>query len=197
MHDNEAKFTLKDSFSIKTQKDFEQIFHKLYGELCSYANMFLNDLEAGEEIVQELFVKLWENRENVSITSSVRSYLLRSVRNSCLNFIKHQKVEENYKQYNEELRNNSSISVDEELEGSELEIKIREAIDQLPPERKKIFIMSRFEGLKYREIAEKSGISIKTVENQMGKAIKYLRKELADYTTLIILFSTLFISETY
>jgi len=157
--------------------------------------MFLKDLEAAEEVVQELFVKLWENKDTTEITSSIRSYMLRSVRNSCLNFIKHQKVEENYKLYNEELRNESSLTVDEELEGSELEKKIREVIDQLPPERKKIFIMSRFEGLKYREIADKSGISIKTVENQMGKAIKFLREELAEYTTLIVLISTLLIRE--
>jgi RNA polymerase sigma-70 factor (ECF subfamily) len=183
------------SLSIQSQKEFEQIFHSLYGELCSYANMFLKDLEAGEEIVQELFVKLWENRESVDIKSSVRSYLLRAVRNSCLNFLKHQKVEESYKQYNEEIRNESSFALDEEYVGSELELKIREVIDQLPPERKKIFLMSRFEGLKYREIADKSGISIKTVENQMGKAIKFLREELAEYTTLLILFSILLISD--
>lgn len=188
---------MNKSLSIQSQKEFEQIFHSLYGELCSYANMFLKDLEAGEEIVQELFVKLWENRESVDIKSSVRSYLLRAVRNSCLNFLKHQKVEESYKQYNEEIRNESSFALDEEYVGSELELKIREVIDQLPPERKKIFLMSRFEGLKYREIADKSGISIKTVENQMGKAIKFLREELAEYTTLLILISTLFISEMY
>ncbi len=150
--------------------------------------MFLNDLDAAEEIVQDLFVKFWENRNNIKISSSVRSYLFRSVRNSCLNFLKHLKIEETYKQYNEEQRESGVISAEDEFEGSELEIKIRKAIDQLPPARKKVFIMSRFEGLKYREIAEKSGISIKTVENQMGKAIKFLRQELADYTNFIILF---------
>lgn len=152
--------------------------------------MFLNDLDAGEEIVQDLFVKFWENRNSINITSSVRSYLFSSVRNSCLNFIKHRKIEESYKQYNEEQRESGAVSAEDELEGSELEIQIRKAIDQLPPKRKKVFIMSRFEGLKYREIAEKSGISIKTVENQMGKAIKFLRQELADYTTFITLLGT-------
>ena len=150
--------------------------------------MFLNDLDAAEEVVQNLFVKFWENRAVTKITSSVRSYLFRSVRNSCLNFIKHMKIEETYKQYNEEQRKSGTISAEDEFEGSELEMHIRKAIDQLPPERKKVFIMSRFEGLKYREIAEKSGISIKTVENQMGKAIKFLRHELSDYTNFIILF---------
>lgn len=119
--------------------------------------------------------------------------MFRSVRNSCLNFIKHQKIEETYKAYNEEDRTSGSLSVDDEFVGSELEIKIREAIDRLPPERRKVFIMSRFEGLKYKEIADKQGISVKTVENQMGKALKFLRKELSDYTNLItILFIQIF-----
>jgi len=125
--------------------------------------MFLKDLDAAEEIVQDLFVKFWENRETIKISSSVRSYLFTSVRNSCLNFIKHLKIEENYKKYNESERESGSVTVDEEFEASELEKQIRKAIDQLPPERKKVFIMSRFEGLKYREIAEKSGLSINDV----------------------------------
>ncbi len=157
--------------------------------------MFLKDLDAAEEIVQDLFVKFWENRATIKISSSVRSYLFTSVRNSCLNFIKHLKIEESYKQYNEIERESGSITVDEEFEGSELEKQIRKAIDQLPPERKKVFIMSRFEGLKYREIAEKSGISIKTVENQMGKAIKFLRQELVEYTTIIAIVFANFFSE--
>ncbi len=155
--------------------------------------MFLKDLDTAEEIVQDLFVKFWENRVSIKISSSVRSYLFTSVRNGCLNFIKHLKIEESYKKYNELERESGSLTVDEEFEGSELEKQIRKAIDQLPPERKKVFIMSRFEGLKYREIAEKSGKSIKTIENQMGKAIKFLRQELADYTTIIsIVFANFF-----
>ena len=186
----ETKANIKN---IHTQKDFESLFNSHYSELCSYANMFLKDLDAAEEIVQDLFVKFWENRESIKIASSVRSYLFTSVRNSCLNFIKHLKIEESYKKHNELERESGSVTVDEEFEGSELEMQIRKAIDKLPPERKKVFIMSRFEGLKYREIAEKSGISIKTVENQMGKAIKFLRHELADYTTIIsIVFANFF-----
>ncbi len=182
--------------NINTQEGFEHLFHSRYAELCSYANVFLNDLDAAEEIVQDLFVKFWENRENINISSSVRSYLFRSVRNSCLNFIKHKKIEETYKQYNEEQRESGTVSVDDEFEGSELEIQIRKAIDQLPPKRKEVFIMSRFEGLKYKEIAEKSGISVKTVENQMGKAIKFLRQKLADYTAFLILMLIKLFSDT-
>ena len=179
--------------SINSQNDFENLFNSNYADLCSYANMFLKDLDAAEEIVQDLFVKFWENKDSIKITSSVKSYLFSSVRNSCFNFIKHLKIEERYKEHNEEERESGSITVDDEFEGSELEKQIRKAIDQLPPERKKVFIMSRFDGLKYREIAEKSGISIKTVENQMGKAIKFLKQELADYTTFIsLLFIKLF-----
>lgn len=180
---------------LKTREGFEKIFHDHYNELCSYAKMFLNDLDAGEEIVQEIFVKFWENKENIHIKSSPRSYLYRSVRNSCLNFLKHQKIEEEYKHHNEYEREFNLFSVDDEYEGSELEVKIRNAIEQLPPERKKVFLLSRFEGLKYKEIAEKQGISIKTVENQMGKAIKFLKQELSDYTMFINLLILLIYSD--
>jgi RNA polymerase sigma-70 factor (ECF subfamily) len=135
--------------------------------------------------VQDLFVKYWLNRAKICISSSHRSYLFKSVRNSCLNFIKHRGIEENYRQYNNEEIEKGTFSLDEEFEGIELESKIRNAIDRLPPERKKVFIMCRFEGLKYMEIAEKSGISVKTVENQMGKAMKFLKEELAEYFPLI------------
>ena len=189
---SETKANIK---SIATPQDFEGLFNTHYSELCSYANMFLKDLDAAEEIVQDLFVKFWETKETIKISSSIRSYLFTSVRNSCFNFLKHLKIEERYKEHNEEERESGSISVDDEYEGSELEIQIRRAIDQLPPERKKVFMMSRFEGLKYREIAEKSGISIKTVENQMGKAIKFLRQELAEYTTVISIVFANFFSE--
>ncbi len=149
--------------------------------------MFLKNLEASEEVVQETFVKLWENRKTLNITSSLKSYLFRAVRNSSLNVIKHEKIKDKYKSYNEYEIKNHSASLDEEIDASELEIKIRKSIDLLPSERKKAFIMSRYEGLKYKEIAEKLNISKKTVENQIGKALKFLKSELAEYMTIIVL----------
>ncbi|NOU61898.1 RNA polymerase sigma-70 factor [Marinifilum sp. JC070] len=171
-----------------SREDFENLFNDHYSRLCAYAYNFLKEQEGSEEIVQEVFFKLWINRSEIQINSSMESYLYRSVRNASLNLIKHISIREKYKEYNKE-----AIEYDEQIDkdpmnASELELKIRASIDKLPEQRKKIFILSRYEQLKYKEIAEQLGISVKTVENQMGKALKFLREELADYLPLIVLF---------
>jgi len=143
---------------------------------------------ASEEVVQEVMFKIWVNRESLDIKTSMQSYLFRAVRNGCLNVLKHVDIREEFKAYNEAIRNEPQRSQEEEVIISELELKIRQAIDQLPMERKKVFILSRYEGLSYSEIANELGISVKTVENQVGKALKFLREELADYLPWLILF---------
>lgn len=171
-----------------SREDFESLFNDHYSRLCAYAYNFLKEQDASEEIVQEVFFKLWIKRKDIVIESSMESYLYRAVRNASLNLIKHINIREKYKEYNqEEIEYDEQIDRDP-LNASELELKIRASIDLLPEQRKKIFILSRYEQLKYREIAEHLGISVKTVENQMGKALKFLREELADYLPLIVLF---------
>lgn len=156
--------------------------------MVAYAYNFLKEQEASEEICQEVFFQLWINREKTEIKTAISSYLYRAVRNRCINLIKHIDIRENYKQYNsEQLESNQSHSTDA-LTVSELDQKIRTAIDQMPLQRKKIFIMSRYEELTYKEIAEKMGLSKKTIENQMGKALQYLREELKDYLPLLLIF---------
>ena len=162
-----------------TLTEFENLFKSHYAELCGFANKYLEDLEAAEEIVQAFFVKFWENRETVNAKTSQRSYIFTSVKNACLNQIKHIKIREEYKVVNQREMEDSQYSVDDEFEATELDQKIRKTIDLLPEGRRRVFIMSRFEGLKYKEIAEKLKISVKTVENQMGSAIKYLKSELS------------------
>lgn len=170
------------------RKDFEALFNDHYSRLCAYAYNFLKEQEGSEEIAQEVFFKLWINRTDIKIESSMESYLYRSVRNACLNLIKHINVREKYKEHNqEEIEYSEQIDRDP-MNASELELKIRASIDLLPEQRKKIFILSRYEQLKYKEIAEQLGLSVKTVENQMGKALQFLRKELAEYLPLILLF---------
>ncbi len=117
--------------------------------------------------------------------------------NSCLNLIKHINIREEYKTYNELEIKNEEEKFEDSLHTSELELKIRETIDLLPTERRKVFILSRFEGLKYKEIAEKQNISIKTVENQMGKAIKFLREHLSEYIILVSLVLIAFIYKIF
>jgi RNA polymerase sigma-70 factor, ECF subfamily len=175
---------------IRTRCDFEILFKAHYSSLCSYANHFLKDLDASEEVVQEVMFKIWVNRESLMITSSMKSYLFRAVRNGCMNVLKHLDIREEYKTREEQDRHENQHSGEDEMIVSELEQKIREAIDRLPLERRKVFILSRYEGLTYNQIAEKSGISVKTVENQMGKALKTLRQELSEYLPWLILFFT-------
>ena len=172
---------------IESKSDFEKLFNDHYSNLCAYANNFLKDVDAAEEVVQEVLFKLWTNRESVVINTSVQSYLFKAVRNASLNVIKHVNIREDYKAQNEYEMDNS-LSSEDEMIVTELEQKIRIAIDQLPIERKKIFILSRYEGLKYKEIADKLNISVSTVENQMVNALKFLRSELKDYLPWIIIF---------
>lgn len=174
-------------FKIRTKADFEQLFNSWYSKLCSYANGFLKDLDASEEIVQEVMLKVWINRENLEIRSSVQSYLFRAVRNGCLNVMKHVNIREEYKSFREREDSTLQRSHEEEMMVTELEVKIREAIDRLPIERRRVFVLSRYEGMTYHEIATQLGISPKTVENQMGKALKFLREELEDYLPFLLL----------
>jgi RNA polymerase sigma-70 factor, ECF subfamily len=179
---------LEKPLQISTRSDFEVLFKTHYSSLCSYANSFLRDIDASEEVVQEVMFRIWTNRESLVIDTSMKSYLFRAVRNGCMNVMKHLKVREEYKSWRENAGDESQRSKEDDLIASELEMKIREAIDRLPMERRKVFIMSRYDGLTYSQIAEKLGISVKTVENQMGKALKSLREELREYLPWILLF---------
>ena len=174
--------------------EFEQLFNDHYSRLCAYAFHFIKEEDAAEEIVQEVFFKLWTKRKRISIESSLHSYLYRSVRNASLNLIKHINIREEYKKQNQFQIEQTEMQENIHAEVSELEQKIRNSIDLLPEQRRKIFILSRYEGLKYKEIAEKMNISVKTVENQMGKALQFLRTELAEYLPLILIFFQEFLS---
>lgn len=174
-------------FQIRTKAQFEVLFNTWYSKLCSYANGYLKDLDASEEVVQEVMLKVWTSRESLMITSSVQSYLFRSVRNGCLNVLKHVNIREEYKSFKEREDSTLQRSHEDEMIVTELEVKIRNAIDRLPMERRRVFVMSRYDGMTYNQIAEQLGISVKTVENQMGKALKFLREELAEYLPFLLL----------
>lgn len=166
---------------------FEKLFKDHYPILCGYARKYLDDVDQAEEIVQEMFFNFWQKREKMEINSSIEAYLFRSVRNSCLNYLKHLKIREEYRlATNHDIREKEQ-QVHDNVVTLELQDRIDQVIDQLPPERKKIFKMSRYEELKYKEIAQKLNLSIKTVEAQMSKALKFLRLHLSDYLSLFII----------
>ncbi|MFH0761637.1 MAG: RNA polymerase sigma-70 factor [Bacteroidota bacterium] len=184
------------AFAVADLAGFENLFKMHYSRLCAYANLFLNDPDASEDIVQDVFLKLWKNRKELSISTTIQSYLFRAVRNGCMNMIDHILVREAYKVVNEEEIRRAEQEPINETMVSELEQRIRETIELLPEERRKIFLLSRFEGLKYREIADKLNISVKTVENQMYQALRFLRERLVQYLPLILfIFKGLFRDE--
>src|SRR5665213_1206043 len=156
-------------------KAFESIFKSLYRPLCNYACSLLNDIDESEEAVQQVFLNIWEKRSQIEINASVSSYLYRSVKNECLNKIKHIKVKRMYKTEMEHEGEPSSDSSNESLVSKELEAEFHSAIMDLPEQCRLIFVMSRTDGKKYQEIADDLGLSIKTVENQVGKALRVLR----------------------
>ncbi|MCF6356594.1 MAG: RNA polymerase sigma-70 factor [Draconibacterium sp.] len=186
MNSDKDKY-LFEQINNSNEKAFEKLFHNYYGHLCLFASRILQDDNSAEEIVQDFFVKLWEKRERLTIETSLKSYLFSSVKNLCLNYIQHNKVKLRYAQtIISETSNNQSD--DNSFSEIDLAEKIEESIQLLPAKRREIFRLSREDGLKYREIAKKLNISIKTVETQMGLAIKTLRDKLKDYNTFFMLF---------
>ncbi|HEU4858222.1 MAG TPA: RNA polymerase sigma-70 factor [Chitinophagaceae bacterium] len=175
--------------SKRDETAFEQVFKTHFKRLHAYAFTILRDEMEAEEMVQQVFFKLWERNENLSLTGSVSAYLYRAVHNESLNYIKHQKVRSNHQLHIAYSMKNEVEHPAKEILSGELEKKIHSALNELPEQCRTIFQMSRFDELKYREIADKLGISVKTVENQMGKALKLLREKLVDFLVFILLFS--------
>ena len=146
---------------------------------------YLDSVEEAEEIVQEVFAKIWDKIGSLEIQISAKSYLYSAVRNSCFNYLKHQKVRQAHAAH--ELRTKSEGVESFHMETKELGNAIAAAVGKLPERCRMIFEKSKFEDKKYREIAEEMNISVKTVENQMGRALKILREELRQYMPLLVL----------
>jgi RNA polymerase sigma-70 factor (ECF subfamily) len=169
------------------EAEFEQVFKTHYKALHSYACTILKDEMAAEEIVQQIFLKIWERKQQLSIQSSIRAYLYRAVYNDCLNVLKHEKVKKAYQTYTTHFMKNETDHASTKILLGDLEDKFRKAMNELPEQCRTIFQMSRFEELNYQQIADKLGLSIKTIENQMGKALKLMRLKLVDFLPLLLL----------
>ena len=174
---------MSDASTIKNIgiKEFEQLFKEYYTGLCFFALRYTEDESAAEEVVQDVFYKLWEKRKKISIKTSIKSYLYIAVRNKCLQKINHLKVKQKYlKSVNNEYKI-STQSPDENLIYDESIEIFNEALSRLPEKCRTIFKMSRFEGLKYKEIAFELSISVKTVEAYITKALKHFRRYFPEY----------------
>jgi RNA polymerase sigma-70 factor (ECF subfamily) len=166
---------------------FEQLFKKHFRELHAYAFTLLKDWDVAEEIVQSLFLKLWEKNEWTHIQTSIKSYLYKSVYHESLNYIRRQKVQLKYQTSTAYAMKNDTDDAAGKLKMSELEHHLNNALGKLPEKCRAIFQLSRFQELKYQEIANQLDISIKTVETHMGKALRILRKEMKEFLPLIAL----------
>lgn len=179
MNENELQ-VLIGKMKAGDRESFNQIFRRYYPPLVRFCVRFVADADQSAEIVQDLFVKLWSNREKLVFNSSFESYMLRSVRNSAITFINKERAhaETNERIYIDESDTNDPS---ETLQSNNLEASYREVLASMPEKRREVFLASRYDGLKYAEIAKKLGLSQKTVEAHMSAAIKQLREGLKAY----------------
>jgi RNA polymerase sigma-70 factor (ECF subfamily) len=178
------------SIQEKDRRAFEQYYKDHYKLFFVAAFKYLEDAGQAQEVVNDVFVTLWQNAEKVIIQSSLKAYLHRSVINRSLNLLDKKKRDR------QQLQNSlqaEEVSESKELETNELKIQLYRAIDQLPDQCRKVFRLSRFEQLKQQEIADRLGISIKTVKNHITNALQQLKQVLDDWHNLplwIILFES-------
>jgi len=169
--------------SVKHQQEvFEKTFTDWYEGLYGYAFSMLKDQDAAAEVVQNVFCKIWEKRDELHVHTSVRSYLYGAVYHECINWMRQEKKSKDYRKQASHVRQwTEGTPASGKIEMDELERKLQQAMDALPDQCRAIFLLSRFGDLKYREIAEQLGIAVKTVEAQVSKALKFLRAALAGF----------------
>lgn len=168
---------------------FDYFFDKYYRGLCVYAYKIVLSKSSSEDIVQDFFIKLWENKKILKVETSVKSYFLRSIHNRCLDFLSHQNVTEAHRIYHLNHLSQEDI-LEYPLLDFELEQQLQKAIDALPDGIRETFMLNRFEGLSYHEIAERENVSVKTVEYRISKALSLLRDDLQEYLPLALLLYT-------
>jgi RNA polymerase sigma-70 factor, ECF subfamily len=170
---------------------FEMLFRTYYKQLHGFAYTYVERKECAEDIVQSIFLKIWMNRETWDPPGTVKHYLFAAVRNEALNELRHRKVESDAEEELlhtfGELKRQKSVEDNPELEV--LRKAIQNGIDRLPSRCRQIYLLNRRSGLTYIEIADHLDISLNTVTTQMGRALKMLRKNLAEYLPMFVIFS--------
>ncbi len=159
---------------------FDAIFRQWYEPVVRSANRVLHDPGVAEELSQDVFLELWRRRESLAPDSSVAGYLMQAVRNRSLNHLRHLQVQKKSAVYVEAL-SEPAEHADADAQAGELQDAIREAIGALPPRTREVFLMSRERNLRYSEIAEQLGVSVKAVEANMSRALRQLREKLAAF----------------
>lgn len=170
-------------------KEFNKLYHDYHGLFIRFARTYVTDEEDAEDIVMDGLIYYWENRKSLSDSSNIPAYILETIKHKCLNYLRHQRIKEETEQYLAEhqvrvynLRIATLEACDpQEIFSNEAQQLIQEALDSLPEKTRKIFIMSRYEGKNYQEIAEQNSLSVKSIEFHVSKALKVLRSKLKDY----------------
>lgn len=178
--------------------DFSKLYSDYYVLLCTIADQYLKDKYLAEEVVGEVFLNYWEKYNNITISTSVKAYLVRSVQNRCLNYLEHSKVKERLKQKIETESAMLGIAESNDyplgsLYEMELTTLIKQAMNSLPEQCRKIFLLSRDEELTYEEISQQLNISVNTIKTQIKIALSKLRERLKDYLPALILSFAAFI----
>ncbi|GAB3280325.1 RNA polymerase sigma-70 factor [Larkinella harenae] len=164
---------------------FADLFYQYYPVLCVYAQRLLDDSDQAKDVVQGVFVRLYEQRESILLVTSLKAYLYKAVQNACLNQIKQAHTYQSHQQHLLQLSPPADHT--EPILQLELEQLIWQAVQRLPPQCGRIFQMNRFEGKKNNQIAQELGLSVRTVETQISKALTLLRESLADYLPVLLL----------
>ncbi len=176
--------TIFNNIKSNNQKALNELFNKYYHVLCEYSFLITNDKAGSEEIVADIFANIWINRDKIYIKKNVRAYLFKSTKNLAISYLRKnknifEKIEE------ENLINTNSNSPDQYIINREKQLKIKDILDIIPKRSREIFILHRFSGLKYQDIAETLDISVKTVEKHISKALRVLRETFQDKSQII------------
>lgn len=170
------------------EQAFKSLFERYYAALCLFAKRYIEELTVREDIVQEVFVGLWERRQGLDVNVSAENYLLTCVKNRCLNYLRHQEVRQAYEEQVANCPLNELDQSDEQLyDLQELEQLLADALERLPMEYRVAFEMNRLEGHSLEEVAVRLGVSVRTIERYRDKALAILQKELKDYLPLLLL----------
>ena len=178
---------LIDQIKNGDERAFESLFREHFKVLSVFAKKFLNDLDAAQDIVQEVFVKFYEQRDKLEVHTSLKALLYQSVRNRCLDQIRSTQTRSGHHENILAASFGADIDTSDFMEQAELEQMIYNSIAQLPEQCQLIFKMSRLEGKKNQDIADELGISKRTVETQISNALKRLRLDLFEYLKALII----------
>lgn len=166
-------------------RSYSILFQAYYRDMVLFAGSMIQDRSTCEDIVQNIFLKLWSERNNLTIETSLKSYLIKATRNSCIDHIRHRKIVDNY--VSEFFSVNNNYTTEEYILHSDLYRHLQEAISRLPEKPREALILSRFKDMKYKDIAKKLNVAERTVEDRISKALSQLRIDLKDFLLFIYL----------